>query len=180
MILMFSWGDPESAILTALDKIRDSTTSKLIFLDYYAPTASPHFRVASKVDVYLKHQTLKNESLYDQDFVGGYIFTDFLAKQMGYDIGQWYFGSRLAKESRHKLVFAWNLGVTRRYRWLTKYSNLFTRDFKKRKFNINVPHRRAIRFATRGVVSAVSQIQYRDDQDGAQRPSYRNRTNLKP
>jgi hypothetical protein len=83
MILMFSWGDPESAILTALDKIRDSTTSKLIFLDYYAPTASPHFQVASKVDVYLKRQTLRNESLYDQDFVGGYIFTDFLAKQMG-------------------------------------------------------------------------------------------------
>ncbi len=110
---------------------------KLVFLDYYAPTCSPHFAVLPYVDRYIKRQVLVDRSIYQQTLEGGFVFTDFLAKEMNYRIDPWFFGSTPDPALMHKVVHGWNLGVNPRNRSVLRLNRFLHRNWSKRAFAIN-------------------------------------------
>ena len=90
---------------------------RLVYVDYLAPSGSPFFGVMPHVDCYVKRQHLADLSQYSRDFQGGYVFTDFLAQEMGFDLKGWCYGTKPdPAQLAEKLVTGWNLGVTPRYR----------------------------------------------------------------
>ncbi len=110
---------------------------KLIFLDYFAQSSTPYFGVMPWVDRYAKRQLLRDRSLYQKDFAGGYVFTDWFTKRYNFDLGGWTFGSRPPADQMHKLVLAWNLGVTRENRWILRGNRLLPRRWKQRTIDLN-------------------------------------------
>ncbi len=138
IIVIFSWRETQSIVQEFCRHISERhTTSKLVFLDYYAQTASPHFGVLPYVDLYIKRQMLKDRANYYRDFKGGYIFTDFLDRRFGYNIDGWYFGSYPDPNHLHKLVYGWNLGVNSKYRRLLKINQMLHIPWESRPYAIN-------------------------------------------
>jgi hypothetical protein len=117
-LIMIGWNEPKEEVLATFERLyQRSDRPRLIFLDYYAQTSTPFFDVLPFVDRYAKRQVLKDRSIYERtDLRGGYIFTDYFSREQNFDLGDWYFGSKLPNEHSEKLVHAWNLGVLARYR----------------------------------------------------------------
>jgi hypothetical protein len=136
-VLMVSWGEPVEDVLQVLRELQEFPKKpKVVFLDYYAPTSSPHFGVLPYVDRYVKRQVLTDLSEYQRDLRGGFVLTDFLA-QHGYDIGTWSFGSKPATEHLSKITSGWNLGVTPLYRSMLRFSRPLWRLWERRPFDVN-------------------------------------------
>lgn len=115
-MVMVHWSERPAEVASMLRRVRDRRPgTKLVFLDYFAPTSSPFFPVLPYVDCYAKRQVLRDLSRYQQPFAGGFPFTDFLSRRLGFDLQGWHFGSIPDPEHLHKIVPAWNLGVTPRY-----------------------------------------------------------------
>lgn len=110
---------------------------KLIYLDYFAQTSSPYFGVLPYVDRYVKRQLLRDRSLYENDYEGGYIFTDYFKRRYNFDLGSWHFGSKLPKEHAHKLVLGWNLAVVNEYRWVLRANRAFPKNWRNRPYDVN-------------------------------------------
>ena len=129
VMVMPHWSDSAEDLKTIFGGFSaHEARPRLIMLDYYAPTCSPHFGVLPHVDLYIKRQTLKDRSLYQRDFAGGFIYSDFVRNTLGFDLGDWHFGSTPDPAHMHKLVSGWNLGVCFR-----------NRSFLKNTDRINVP-----------------------------------------
>jgi hypothetical protein len=83
-VVMASWSDPVERLIEVFERAREQRPErKLVFLDYYAPTSTPHFGVLPSVDLYLKRQTLADLSAYQSDYAGGFLFTDYLVREQG-------------------------------------------------------------------------------------------------
>ena len=63
------------------------------------------------VDIYLKKQILVNKSLYNSNFYGGRIFTDFYHKRFKIIDKNFYKNFPLKKKYEHKLKLSWNIGL---------------------------------------------------------------------
>jgi hypothetical protein len=136
-VLMVSWSESVEGVSRTLRELQElPQRPKVVFLDYYAPTSSPHFGVLPYVDRYVKRQVLTDLTQYQRDFRGGFVVTDFLA-QHGYDIGSWSFGSKPATEHLSKIVSGWNLGVTPLYRSMLRASRPLWRLWGRRPFDVN-------------------------------------------
>jgi hypothetical protein len=136
-VLMVSWGESTDSVTRTLKEIQElPKRPKVVFLDYYAPSSTPHFGVLPYVDRYVKRQVLADLSQYQQDFRGGYVLTEFLAAH-GYDIGSWSFGSKPAIEQISKITSGWNLGVTPLYRRILRASRPLWRLWERRPFDVN-------------------------------------------
>lgn len=115
-LIMISWRetpDDASAFFRRLWERPDR--GKIVFLDSYDPTSTPHFGVLPYVDRYAKRQLLRDLSLYQNDYDGGLVFTDYLSKQRGYDLGDWYFGSKPDPAHAGKIRLCWNMAVIPKY-----------------------------------------------------------------
>lgn len=118
-LLMPSWAEPAERLVEWLRALPEGP--QRVLLDYYAQTSSPHLAAAAHVDVYLKRQTLRDRSLYARDdLAGGFIVTDYLHRELGWDLDGWRFGSTLPAGHEGKLVSGWSLGVLARHRRLLK------------------------------------------------------------
>ncbi|MHA7814291.1 MAG: glycosyltransferase [Phycisphaerales bacterium] len=125
VLVMPHWSEKADELAEWFDHTRNEITpSRLMMLDYYAPTSSPHFSVLPYVDRYIKRQTLRDRSLYQHDFQGGFIYADFVSRTWGFDLKDWHFGSKPDPAQLHKLVAGWNLGITPRYRKILGLSKL--------------------------------------------------------
>lgn len=89
---------------------------KLIFIDPFAQTTSNYFRLLPYVDYFLKRQRYQNLDEYQNDFIGGSKFTDFLATQWKFDLSNWYTGSKVSSEFQDKIKTGWNLGTAQRFK----------------------------------------------------------------
>ena len=69
-----------NALLEYLSEIR-SKVKKIIWFDNSDSSSVTNFEVMPYVDIYLKKQILINKSLYNSNFYGGRIFTDFYHKK---------------------------------------------------------------------------------------------------
>jgi hypothetical protein len=115
-LVMISWRETaEDAEAFFRDLSRRPGRGKIIFLDYYAPTSSPHFGVLPHVDRFAKRQILREIGDYQRDYAGGLQFTDFLSKELGYDLDGWNFSSKPDVDQTAKIRHCWNLSTTRKY-----------------------------------------------------------------
>lgn len=120
-LFMPSWSEPLDALEAWCREVRARADApRLVLLDYYAQTSSPHLPAAAVVDLYVKRQVLRDRALYHRDRRTGYVFAEFLERDLGWDVGPWRFGSVLPADQAHKLVVGWSLGVQRRYRSLAR------------------------------------------------------------
>ncbi|MEM1212504.1 MAG: glycosyltransferase [Planctomycetota bacterium] len=136
VIVMLHWSVTPDEAAAFMEEVRAAYPHpKLVLLDYYAPTASPHFGVLPHIDGYWKRQVLRDHGPMIQPPRGGYVFTDYLVEHMGYDIGDWGFGSPADPDHLHKVQHCWNLGVTGRYRKMLSLSR-FTLPWSARPFAV--------------------------------------------
>ncbi len=110
---------------------------KLVMLDYYAPTSSPHFAVLPFVDLYIKRQTLRDIEQYQRSYAGGFVYADFVQGALGFDLGDWSFGSIPDPAHVHKLVSGWNLGVCERNRMLLRLTDRLPLPYGLRPIDVN-------------------------------------------
>ncbi|MEL6796089.1 MAG: glycosyltransferase [Planctomycetota bacterium] len=110
---------------------------KLIMLDYYAPTCSPHFGVLPHVDLYIKRQVLRDTEAYQREYDGGFVYADFVQNTLGFDLDGWHFGSTPDPAHLNKLVSGWNLGVCFRNRSLLRLSDRASVPWRLRPYAVN-------------------------------------------
>lgn len=121
VLVMPHWSEPADQLAEWFQQTRrDAGDARLVMLDYYAPTCSPHFGVLPFVDRYVKRQTLRDRDLYHADFRGGFIYADFVSRRWDFDLHDWRFGSKPDPAHAHKIVRGWNLGVTPLYRTMLR------------------------------------------------------------
>lgn len=136
--LMVKWAERVEDVIAMLRRVRAARPGlKLVYLDYFAPTSSPHFGVAPYVDCYAKRQVLRDLGEYATAHQGGYRFAEYVAERFGFELNGWHFGSELDPAQAHKVVHAWNLGVTRRYWTLARLTRPFLWAWGARPIHIN-------------------------------------------
>lgn len=110
------WNENQNEVESVFKMIRQQDRSrKLIFIDPFAQTSSNYFNILPHVDWFLKRQCLKDPNKYKQQFVGGTMFTDFIAKQWGWDLDGWNVSSQIQSDYSPKLTTGWNLGTAHRF-----------------------------------------------------------------
>lgn len=140
VVILMSWRVGPQAAAEFLQKLRTAPgRPRIVFMDYLAPAGSPFFSVMPHVDCYVKRQHLVDLGLYSRDYEGGQVFTDFLVKELGYDLDGWNFGTKPDPAHFDKLVTGWNLGVTPRYHRQLKATRRLRPLWKLRPFDV---HRR--------------------------------------
>ena len=100
-----------NALLEYLSEIR-SKVRKIIWFDNSDSSSTTNFEVMPFVDIYLKKQILINKSLYNSNFYGGRIFTDFYHKKFKIiDKKDMINNFPLKKKYENKLKLSWNIGL---------------------------------------------------------------------
>jgi len=93
------------------------TVQKIIWFDTTDSTGTTQFNVMPFVDGYYKSQVLKDRSLYEKDFYGNRIFTDYYKRLFDVRDDEEFGGeakkepalsTTLKKEDAHKLGISWN------------------------------------------------------------------------
>ena len=120
---------------------------RIVFVDTCDATSTPYLPLLPAVDLFVKPYLFRDTSLYLREYVGGYIFTDFLVKRLGWDIHGWGSVTRASKEHLGKLRVGWSYGVSRRYRALANLTSLLPMPWTLRSTDVN----RRFRPAERGV-----------------------------
>lgn len=133
-----SWDMPIEALIDAIAPVYErSSRPRLLLVDWYDQTSSPHLELLRYVDLYVRRQILQDLSWYDADFAGGYAHTHFLATRMGYNLEGWHSGSRIPAGFQHRLACGWSAGADRRYEKLLHASRHYCPSFKRRPVDIN-------------------------------------------
>jgi hypothetical protein len=110
------WREDASEAEKALESVRkNNPNKKLIFLDPFDQTATRYFNVLPYVDCFLKYQRLKDVSQYRQKFIGGGMFTDYLAREWHYDLQGWNVGSEVPEGYEHRIATGWNFATAKRF-----------------------------------------------------------------
>ncbi len=100
-----------SNLLDYLSQIR-SKVKKIIWFDNSDSSSVTNFEVMPYIDIYLKKQILINKSLYNSNFYGGRIFTDFYHRKFKVKDNKIYKNNfPLKKEYEKKLRLSWNIGL---------------------------------------------------------------------
>ncbi len=117
---------------------RDNPRARIVFLDSYDQTSSPHFLVLPHVDLYVKSKLLRDRAAYQKEYLGGYVFSDFYARRYGYDLGDWHFGSRPDPSLMERVVPGWNFGVTNSCRYMTRLCRSVPWAWGHRKYDLDL------------------------------------------
>ena len=97
-------------VLSLLEKIKEKCTN-VIWLDLTASTGSTHFQVMPYVDKYWKKQVLKDLSLYEREYYGARIYTDYYKRKYNLKEEKVQRVESLKKEYTDKLYVSWNIGL---------------------------------------------------------------------
>ena len=117
------WKESPEELQNIIQEIRlQYPQRKLIFIDPWAQASSTYFNLLPYVDKFLKRQCYKNLQNYYQEFVGGSMFTDYLAKQWGLDFESWQVGSQVTTGYETRIMAGWNLGTAKKYKKQLKRS----------------------------------------------------------
>ncbi|MEM1022760.1 MAG: glycosyltransferase [Myxococcota bacterium] len=84
---------------------------RLVYLDTFDQVSSPLFGLMPHVDLYMKKQIYRQLAEYSRDYGGGLVTSDYVSRQFGHDLGDWYFGSPIPSGCEEKLWLSWNLGT---------------------------------------------------------------------
>ena len=98
--------DPES-ITAFFKQLRESyPDKKIVLIDPFDQTSSRFFGALPYVNCMVKYQSLRDKSLYLNDYAGGNVQTGRLADQ-GYDLGGWHVGSTVRPGDEKKIISGW-------------------------------------------------------------------------
>jgi len=103
------WGKSD-CVLSILQKIKGKCT-KVIWLDLTASTGSTHFQVMPYVTKYWKKQVLRDMSLYEREYYGARIYTDYYKNEFNLKDEKVQKVESLKKEHMGKLCVSWNIGL---------------------------------------------------------------------
>ena len=110
--------------ISFLKKVRQYT-NKIIWFDTSDSTSVTHFELLPFIDLYLKKQIFKDKSMYQNEFYGGRIFSEFYNKKFGIKdevlYNQFY---PLSSEFYDRVQLSWNIGLGDMYGAFTKGSNI--------------------------------------------------------
>ena len=116
VFLFPSWWESPIDAEEVLKDIRDKNPHrKLLFVDPFAQTTSKYFNVLPYVDRFLKRQSYKDLDEYKRQFIGGSMFTDFLANQKKLNFEGWHLGSEIPEGYDERIIPGWNLGTAKRF-----------------------------------------------------------------
>jgi hypothetical protein len=110
---------------------------RLVLYDSVDQTSSPFFGALPNVDLFLKSQIYRDSADYLHPYAGGYAFTDWLEKGLGWDLEGWHFGTQPDPAHLGKVVCGWNFGASRFYSWLTRYARIAAPSWSRRPTDIN-------------------------------------------
>jgi len=95
---------------------------KIVYLDYFDQSSSPFFGILPYIECYVKKQLYKDRTNYRQNYIGGYVVTDFVSRHYDLPAGDWNFGSYLPEDQEDKLFPGWNLATHQTIRRSLTYS----------------------------------------------------------
>jgi hypothetical protein len=111
VFLTTSWREsPEDVLSLCAELDRLPRRPKLVYLDTFDQVTSPFFGIMNHVDLYLKKQVYRDTEDYERDYQGGSKVSDYICRRYGFDLGDWYFGSKIPEGQVEKLWLGWNLG----------------------------------------------------------------------
>jgi hypothetical protein len=103
------WNNREN-VLSLLKRIKEKC-NQVIWLDSTASTGSTHFQVLPYVDKYWKKQLLKDMILYEREYYGARIYTDYYKNKFNLKDEKVQKVEALKKEYMDKLYVSWNIGL---------------------------------------------------------------------
>lgn len=132
LLIIPFWGENPIESEKVIKEIRESNPNqKLIFIDPWAQVSSTYFNLLPYVDWFLKRQRYKNLNEYKKKFIGGSMFTDFLANHWQYDFDDWYVGSEVPEGYENRIISGWNLGTAKKFKDELFSWKLWQRSFEK-------------------------------------------------
>lgn len=137
LFLCPEWHTPYNEVESLIAAVRGAGISKLVFVDYCDGTSTPFLGLLPRVDLFIKAHCLSDTKAYERTYEGGHIFSDFLSREMGWDLGGWSLGSTLDPAQSHKLVPGWTWVVANRYQRLTRSGARLSMPWSLRRIDIN-------------------------------------------
>jgi len=114
----------EGPVISLINKAR-KYANKIIWCDNSDSTSVTHFEILPHVDLYLKKQLFKDKSLYNREFYGGRIFTEFYHQKYGVidqnAFSQFY---PLPNQLSSKVRLSWNIGMGDMFNAFTKRNKI--------------------------------------------------------
>ncbi|PSB30425.1 glycosyltransferase [Stenomitos frigidus] len=111
-----AWDESPIEAERVISKLRAThPTSKIIFIDPWDQVASSFFNLLPYVDRLLKYQRLKDISQYQNGLLGGTAITDYLARELGYDLQGWQIGSEIPPGYADRIETGWNVTLLERF-----------------------------------------------------------------
>jgi hypothetical protein len=139
LMLMPRFSERADDLCDVLVRAREAAPERrLVFLDSHDQTSTPHFPVLPHVDRYVKSKMLRNVDDYQTDYGGGYVFSDWYARQYDFDLEDWHFGSIPDPAYADRIVSGWNFAVMPRLRWIARADGLLPRRLESRPYEINL------------------------------------------
>jgi len=139
---MPNWQEKPAEVEAHFQTIRSlKKHEKLIFVDPFAQATTRFLDVLPYVDGFVKRQRYLDRTLYTADRPGGSIFTQYLAEQWHYVLGDWHVGSVAPTGHESRITTGWSLGVSKGFRNLLKRPQWLSRSTKK---NIDIFSRIAL------------------------------------
>lgn len=122
----------------AIEAAREANPARrIVFFDTFDATSTPLLPLLPFVDLYVKSKCLKPLEGYTRPYAGEFIFTEYCANVMGWDLHGWRFGSVAAERHLGKIVPGWSYGASRGLRWLARLNRIAPRSFSRRPIQLH-------------------------------------------
>ncbi|HYF14003.1 MAG TPA: glycosyltransferase [Phycisphaerales bacterium] len=132
------WTDSEASLIGVCEFIRrQRVRPMLVVLDTSDPTSSPHFGVLPYVDLFLKTKMLRDREQYRERYAGGHVLSDHAARVLGFDLGEWSFGTPMPMEHAAKVRPCWNFGISADFERIRRNAKRFSVAWERRYFDVN-------------------------------------------
>lgn len=137
-VLVPNWSEPAERVIETIRALRSQPVQpRIVYLDTFDPTSSPHFGVLPLVDRYLKTKALRDPREYSKPWQGGHVLSDHAARVLKCDLQGWYFGSAVDLAHVHKIMPCWNFGIARQFERLLAPAGLLGRAWASRTIDVN-------------------------------------------
>ncbi len=138
-LLMTDWTSAAADVVVAAERAREGMQGRgsVAIFDTFDPTNTPHLAALPVVDAYLRKVLLRDLLAYTREYRGGYIVTDRLGNELGYDIGRHELGSVARVEQLDKLRLSWSFGASPQYRRLLRFGRLLSKRFERREIDVS-------------------------------------------
>jgi hypothetical protein len=138
-LLMTDWTSAAADVVVAAERVREGMQGRgsVAIFDTFDPTNTPHLAVLPVVDAYLRKVLFRDPLAYTREYRGGYIVTDRLGDELGYDIGRHELGSITRVEQLGKLRLAWSFGASPQYRRVLRVGWLLSKPFARREIDVS-------------------------------------------